>query len=65
MATQRGYMRSELLRAIENITMALTHLARIVDAYKVHHPEVSQYAQNIGDALVTIAENIQSLHDSI
>lgn len=65
MATQRGYYRSELLRAIENIAMCLTHLARIVDAYALHYPEISQQAQNIGDVLVNCAEKIKELHDNI
>jgi hypothetical protein len=65
MATQRGYYRAELMRAIENITMALTHLARVVDAYAKDYPEISKYTQNMGDGLVLIAENIQKLHDAI
>jgi len=65
MATRRGYYRAELLRAIENIVMALTHLTRVVDAYAKDYPEISKYTQQIGEALVVIAENIQSLHDSI
>lgn len=65
MATRRGYYRAELLRAVDNIEMALTHLSRVVDAYAPDYPEIAKYVQQIGDALVIITDNIKSLHDSI
>lgn len=65
MATRRGYMRAELLRAEENIGMALTHLVRVRDAYDEQHPEVGQAIQQIGDALVKCAEAIQQVHDNV
>ena len=65
MATQRGYYRAEMLRAIENIGMALTHLVRIRDAYSKDYPQIASFVQQIGDALVMAAENIQKVHDSV
>lgn len=65
MASQRSRMRGELMRSIDNITMALTHLARVVDAYAGPHPEIAKNAQDLGDGLVMIAELIQKLHDSV
>ncbi len=65
MATRRGYYRGELLRAVENITMALTHLTRIVEAYEKDYPEISHHVQEIGDAMVAIADLIKALHDTI
>jgi hypothetical protein len=65
MATKRGYYRSELLRSIKNIEMALTHLLRVVEAYSGPHPEVAIQAGQIGQSLAMIAELIQQLHDDI
>lgn len=65
MATKRGYYRAELERSIDNIEMALTHLARVVDAYKEHYPDISSKVEELGNALVTIAELIRSVHDAI
>lgn len=65
MATKRGYYRAELLRAIDNIEMALTHITRIIEAYEKDHKDVSQMATQIGQMLVTVGELVQRLHDSI
>lgn len=65
MATQRGYYREELERAIDNVEMALTHLSRVVEAYAKPHPPISRMALEIGNALVTMAELIKKLHDEI
>ncbi len=65
MATARGYYREELQRAIDNLEMALTHLARVVDAYKEAHPEISDKVLECGNGLVMIAEIIRSIHESI
>lgn len=65
MATKRGYYRGEMLRAIDNIEMALTHITRVIDAYKDPHPEVSETAKQCGDALVMVAETILKLHESV
>lgn len=65
MATERGYYRSELLRAIENIEMSLTHLSRVVGAYEKDHKDVSDMVLSIGNALVHLAELIKSVHDTI
>lgn len=65
MATTRGYMLQELDRANVNIEMALTHLARVIAAYEKYHPEISEQVRTCGDALVTVAETIKSIHDSI
>lgn len=65
MATRRGYFREELERSKENLEWSLTHLARVVEAYQEHHPEIAQQATDIGNAIVMIADAIQKLHDSI
>ena len=65
MATQRGYYREELERAIANIEMSLTHLARLIEAYSQPHPEVSEKLLECGNALTMVAEVIQSVHDEI
>lgn len=65
MATRRGYFRSELLRANDNIEMSLTHLLRVKEAYEKDYPQIAEYVQKLGDALVLIHENITKLHDSI
>ncbi len=65
MATARGYYKEELRRSIDNIEMALTHLARMIDAYKEHHPEMSEKIKECGDGLVMIAEIIRSVEESI
>lgn len=65
MATKRGYYREELLRAKENIEWSLTHLARLVDAYSEPHPEIAVQVTEIGNMLVSIADLIQKLHDSL
>ncbi len=65
MATERGYYRAEMERAINNIEMALTHIARIVEAYRMAHPDISSQANEIGEALVLIGDAIQALHDSV
>ncbi len=65
MATRRGYYREELERAVANIEMSLTHLARVIEAYEPQHPEVSANVLEIGNALTTLAELIQAVHDQI
>jgi hypothetical protein len=65
MATQRGYYREELERTITNLEMALTHIARVVEAYQEAHPEISDKAAECGNALLMVAEVIQSIHESI
>jgi hypothetical protein len=65
MATLRGYYRQELMRAIDNLEWALTHIARVVEGYAEHHPEISERAREIGDIIVEVAELIKQLHDSI
>lgn len=65
MATKRGYYRAELLRAIDNLEMALTHLVRVRDAYEEKHPEITERVQAVGDGLVIAAEVLKALHESI
>ncbi len=65
MATMRGYYRAELLRAITNIEMALTHMVRIVAAYADQHPEIANQAAEICEGLEIAGRAIQALHDSI
>lgn len=65
MATQRGYYRSELLRALNNIAMALTHLARLVEAYSVDHPEIAEQLTQACEGLSMVAEVVLKIHDSI
>ncbi len=65
MATKRGYYREELRRSIDNIEMALTHLARFIEAYDTAHSEYSEVIKTVGNALVDMAEVIQRTHDEI
>lgn len=65
MATKRGYYRGEIIRAIDNLEMALTHLVRVRDAYEKAHPEVSERVQAVGDGLVIAAEVLKALHEMI
>lgn len=65
MATKRGYYREELERAVDNLEMALTHIARVVTAYQEAHPEVSQVAESAGNAIVEVAIVLKKLHESI
>lgn len=65
MATQRGYYREELERSVNNVEMALTHLVRVGAAYSEAHPEVTEKVNEVCEALATIGEIIQSIHDSI
>ena len=65
MATQRGYYREEMERAIANLEMALTHLSRVVAAYQEAHPEVSDPIKACGDGIVAIAEVIQQIHETV
>jgi hypothetical protein len=65
MATRRGYYRAELMRAKDNLEMALTHLVRVRDAYDEQHPEVGEAIQQIGDVVVFAGDAIQKIHDNI
>ncbi len=65
MATKRGYYREEMLRAIANIEMALTHLSRIIEAFTPQHPEIASQIKELGDALVGIAEILGAIRDRI
>lgn len=65
MATKRGYYREEMERAVSNLEMALTHLVRVGGAYSEAHPEVTEKINEVCEALVTIGEIIQSIHDNI
>lgn len=65
MATMRGYYREELERAVNNLEMALTHLARVIEAYKTDHPDISANVQMIGDAVAQLADLIKAIHDEI
>jgi hypothetical protein len=65
MATKRGYYLEELTRSVDNIEMSLTHLARVIDAYKDPHPEISQAVAECGNVLVKVAENILKIKEAI
>lgn len=65
MATQRGYYKEELRRSIDNIEMALTHLARVVAAYQEAHPDIAKSVRECGDALVTVGEVITKIEERI
>jgi len=65
MATKRGYYREELERAVTNLEMALTHLVRVGLAYSEPHPEITEKVNEICEALASIGEIIQSIHDNI
>ena len=65
MATQRGYYREEMERATNNIEMALTHLTRVMDAYRDAHPDISEAIKQCCDAIVMVGETVLSIHDSV
>lgn len=65
MATKRGYYKEELNRAVDNLEMALTHLARLVEAYGPYHPEIAEQVRLIGNAIVEIATAIKTVQESI
>lgn len=65
MATKRGYYREELKRSVDNIEMALTHLARVVEAYNKDHADIAELVTHYGNILVQVADKINQLHDSI
>lgn len=65
MATKRGYYLEEIDRAISNLEMALTHIARVVEAYKEAHPDISDAAKSCGDGIVVIGETLQQIHEMI
>jgi len=65
MATMRGYYRSELLRAINNIEMALTHLVRLVLAYAEAHPDIASQLDDVCEGLNLAITVIRKIHDSI
>jgi hypothetical protein len=65
MATKRGYYREELERAVDNLEMCLTHLARVVTAYDKDHPEISVTVKNVGDVIVEAASVLNKVHESI
>lgn len=65
MATQRGYYREELLRAINNLDMGQTHLARVVIAYEEAHPEVSIPIAQVFDAITEMRAVITKVYESI
>ena len=65
MASARGYYKEEMKRSIDNIEMALTHLARVIEAYRKAHPEISEKIKECGDGLVMIAEIIRSIEETV
>lgn len=65
MATKRGYYREELRRSMDNLEMALTHLARFVQAYEKDYPEIARTVQAAGDVIVKVAETLTEVHDAI
>lgn len=56
MATKRGYLLGELDRSQANIEMCVTHLDRIIEAYKDVYPEVAASLLQIALALVELKE---------
>lgn len=65
MATRRGRMRDQLIRSIQNIASAASHLIVFYNTYKDDYPDIAIYVGNIIDALKVISENIQSVYDNI
>lgn len=65
MATERGYYREEMLRAVNNIEMALTHLTRLVIAYEKDHPDISNQIKQVCEGLVMCGEVVTQIHDQI
>lgn len=65
MATQRGYYKEELDRAIKNLEMSLTHLSRVIEAYSEAHPDIAAKVAECGEGIVTIAEVIASINEVI
>ncbi len=65
MATRRGRMRDQLIRSIQNIASAASHLIAFYDTYKDQYPEIANYIGECIDALKLLSENIQSVYDNI
>lgn len=65
MATQRGYYREELERAIANLEMCLTHLDRVIKAYEKDHPDIAALVREVGNGAAALADLIQTIHDQI
>ena len=65
MATQRGAMLAEMDRSIANITMALTHLDRVGDAYIEHYPEVTMAILAICETLIMSGDIIEKLKEKM
>jgi hypothetical protein len=61
---RKAYKR-ELERVISNLEWALTHLARVVDAYEQDHPDISQAAETIGHGIAIAADATQKLNERI
>jgi len=65
MATKRGYYREELKRAQDNLEMCLTHISRVIDAYKDDHPDIADHALQVGDMIVYLIQAIETIRQEI
>lgn len=63
--SRRILYKQELRRAINNIAWAITHLARVTEAYEEAHPEISEALLAVMSALNDLAELIASLEEKV
>ncbi len=63
--TSRKLFKRELVRINGNFAWALTHLARFIDAYAEHHPDLSAQAASIGEAIILLMDAVEKLNDEV
>lgn len=61
----RQTYKREIERAANNLDMPMTHLLRVVEAYKEHHPDIANYAEVIAQTLANAQEAINNLNKLI
>jgi len=63
--TSRKLFKRELVRINGNFSWALTHLARFIDAYAEHHPDLSAQAAAIGEGIILLMDAIEKLDEQV
>lgn len=65
MANDRHGYRRELKRIIGNLDWALIHLQKVGEAYKEHHPEITEVCEVVAVGCMTIQETVRTLREQI
>ena len=63
--TSRKLYKRELDRIVGNMEWALTHLARFIEAYSEHHPDLAAQAGTIGEGVVYLIDAVKKLNDQV